>query len=133
MQSPSSLPEGFEEVPKAAILASKYLADAVYKLGKPHTPLTPSGQKVMAIIHAIWEELYPLDAKTWRSEIIEYQTNEMGIREQVAKQTGRSLASIPLPIFQMMTRCFPNYKLDTRDQWLKFLKKYPVYRVANKL
>lgn len=133
MDNTSTLLDGYEEIPKSAILASKYLSDIVIKLGQPESPLTENGQKVMAIIHAIWEELYPLDAKTWTNEMNEYKSVEMTIREQVHKGTGRSLASVPLPIYQMMMRCFPDYKLDTREQWMKFLKKYPLYRAANKL
>lgn len=121
------------EVPKSALLASKYLSDFYFQIGKPDSPLTPTGQKVMAVIEAIWTELYPLDAKTWSNDMTEYKNAELSTRQQVAQNTGRSLASVPLPIYQMMTKVFKDYKLDSREDWMKFLKTFPQYRAANKL
>lgn len=123
----------YQEVPPKALLASKYLVESWEKLGKPQTPLTESGKKMMAVIVAAWEELYPIDAKTWTNEMISYKSTELSIKDQVHKHTGRSLASIPLPVYLMMEKIFPTYKLEKREEWLKFLKKYPEFRAANKL
>lgn len=124
--------EEYDEIPPSAVAASKMLVDVCVRLGYPETPLTPSGEKLMNVIIAIWEDLYPLEAKIWYDDRKEYQDNEMSITEQVRKGTGRSLASFPYPVYQMMTKVFPNYKLEAREDYLTFVKKFPMFRMANK-
>lgn len=125
--------EEFEEVPKGAVAASKILADMKIRLGSPQTPLSDSGQKLMNVIIAVWEDLYPLEAKAWYEDRKEYQKNEMSLTEQVRKHTGRSLASYPYPIYQMMKKLFPTFNATERKNCMKMVKKYQMFKMANKV
>lgn len=122
----------YEEIPREAVAASKIIVDFHKSLGEPKDPLSKNGEKLMTILISIWEDLYPLEAKLWYDERKEYQKEELSIGEQVNKGTGRSLASVPFPIYQMMKKVFPKYKLSKREDWLTFVKKYPMFRMANK-
>ena len=125
--------EEFEEVPPKAVAVSRILADSHERLGYPEDPLTQSGEQMMRFIIASWEDLYPTQVKEWVATRNEYRNAEMGTMEQVVSQTGRSLASIPIPIYRMMKKIFPKYKLDNREDFMKFVKKFPMFRMANKL
>ena len=124
--------EEFEEVPPIASLTSKWLADAWVALGRPETPLSDAGQKLMELIIAYWEELFPKDAIEWKEVRSNYKLNEMSITEQVQKHTGRSLASYPYPIYAVMKRMFPKFKATERENCLKMVRKYPMFKFANK-
>ena len=124
--------EEYEEVPQTAVLSSKWLVEAWERLGKPETPLTPSGQKMMAVIITTWEELYPEEAKEWHKSRDVYKRNELPISEQVHKRTGRSLASYPFFIFQVMRRVFPKFKPGDRDSCMKLIRVFPMFRFANR-
>lgn len=125
--------ETYDEIPKAALLASKWLTDAWEYLGKPETPFTESGKKLMNLITAIWEDLYPQDAKEWYEARAEHQKNELSISEQVHRHTGRSLASYPMPIFRMMKKIFPTFKLGERKNTMSVVKEWGMFRMANKV
>jgi hypothetical protein len=101
-------------------------------LGKPDSPLSPAGEKLMKVIIAVWEDLYPLDARAWYAERLSYQKAELNITEQVHGHTGRSLASYPYPIYQMMKKLFPDFKRSDRKNVLKLIKKFPLLKWANK-
>ena len=55
----------FEEIPETAVAASRWLVEIWERLGKPDTPLTEAGAKLMNVIITVWEELYPQDAVKW--------------------------------------------------------------------
>jgi len=124
--------EEYEEVPEISSITSKWLVVAWEGLGKPESPLSESGEKLMAMIIGAWEELYPKDAKMWNEARKEYKLNEMSLTEQVHQHTGRSLASYPYEVFHMMKRMFPNFKATERQNCLKMVAKFPMFRMANK-
>jgi len=124
--------EDFEEVPKTAVVASKVVSDMWVRLGKPQTPFSTSGAKMMEIIIAVWQDCYPLDAKVWSDQRHEYKANELSIKDQVQRHTGRSLASYPYPIFKMMKSVFRGFDPAERKNCMKMVKKWPMFMFANK-
>lgn len=125
--------EEFEEVPRVSLAASKILADVWQGLGKPTSPLTDSGQKLMKIIISVWEDLYPKDSKEWYEMRTEYKNSELTIREQVHKHTGRSLASYPVPIYLLMKKLFPTFKLSERKNNIKLVSVFPMFQMCQKV
>ena len=125
--------EEYEIIPKASSAASRIISDFWVKLGQPPTPFTKNGQKLVDIMIAVWEDLYPVDAKIWYEERKEYQHNELSISQQVQRQTGRSLASYPMPLYQMLKKVFPEVDFGKRDVCIKFVKHWPQFRFANKV
>lgn len=122
----------YSEIPKEVLIYSKWATDLWTRLGKPTSPLGENGQKLMSVIIAGWEDLYPLEAKDWYADRQEYQNNELDVMTQIRKETGRSLASFPVPIFRMMRKFFPKFKLNKRENVVEIVKKFPVFRMARK-
>jgi len=122
----------YEMVSPAALAYSKALATAWDNLGKPTSPFTPAGNKLMDMIIKVWEKGYPSEAKQWYADRAEYKRNEMSISDQVSKRTGRSLASYPLPIYSMMKKLFIGFDPAQRNNCLKIVKKWPMFLMANK-
>jgi len=54
-----SLLNEMEVLPQITISASQWLTDAWVRLGKPESPFTENGEKLLNAIIATWEELYP--------------------------------------------------------------------------
>lgn len=125
--------EEYEEVPQLASAASTIISDMYLKLGKPKDPFSRSGEKLMDIIISVWHDLYPQDAREWFAMRSEYQNAEMSITEQVHQRTGRSLASYPYPIYQIMKRVFPEFDSAKRENCMKMVQKWPMFRFANKV
>lgn len=125
--------EEYEEIPQEANAAARIIADMYIKLGRPQDPFTESGAKMMDIMIAVWEDLYPIDAKLWFEERKEYKNNEMSMTEQVRKHTGRSLASYPLPIYNMMKKVFRGFDPAERKNCMKMVKKWPMFQYANRV
>ena len=123
----------YDIIPSPAVVASRVIADMWVNLGQPQTPFTNSGKKMMDIIIAVWEDLYPLDYKTWKDSRSEYQKSEMTISEQISKGTGRSLASYPLPIYNLMKKVFRGFDATERKNCIKMVKQWPMFRMANKV
>lgn len=123
----------YQSAHPSAMQASAILVEAWKRLGKPTDPFSTSGKKLVDVIIAIWEDLYPLDAKMWYAERENYQKSELSIKEQVAKQTGRSLASYPLPVFQMITATFKGFDPAERNNCMKMVSVWPQFRFANKV
>jgi hypothetical protein len=124
-------PDEYEEIPQIALITSKWLVEAWEQLGKPDNPFTESGAKMMAVIIAVWEELYPDESKQWYEDRKTYRKHELSITEQVHKHTGRSLASYPFPIFQVMKTIFPTFKAAQRENCLKMVRKFPMFQMCN--
>lgn len=122
----------FEEIPASSVAASKILTDMWARLGKPNTPFTPSGEKLMNIIISVWYDLYPKEAIGWEEDRKEYKKSELSITEQVHKRTGRSLASYPSPIYYMMKKLFKGFEPAKRENCMKMVKKWPMFRFANR-
>ena len=123
----------FQEVPKEALVASRWLTSVWNELGKPETPFTESGEKLMKVIIAVWQDLYPLEAKLWYAERLDYQKEEMSITQQVHQRTGRSLASYPYAIWQIIKRLFPGFKAGERKNVMRMIRKFPMFRFANRV
>lgn len=123
----------YEEVPKEAVQASGAITFAWDRLGRPKTPFTKSGAKLMDVIIAVWQDCYPVDAKIWFEERQWYKNAEKRISEQVAQRTGRSLASYPLPVYQIMKRVFKGFDPAERKNAMRMCKKWPIFQMANKL
>jgi len=120
----------YEEVPELAIGGSKYAVDIWVRLGRPTTPFSVSGAKLVDALITMWQELYPAQAKDWYATRAEYQKAELDVQEQVRKETGGSLASYPLPLFQMMKKVFPTIKLGERETCKKMIRKWPMFRMS---
>ena len=125
--------DDYEEIPQQAVVSTQILVDMWNKLGRPETPFTENGAKLMNIIISIWEDGYPMQARMWYEERKQYQLNELSISQQVIRKTGRSLASYPLPIYNMMKKCFHGFDPAERDNAIKLVKKWPQFRMANKI
>ncbi len=123
----------YEVIPSESVAASRVIADFHEKLGRPTDPFSQAGEKMMELIISVWQDLYPQQYYEWMLTKREYQESEKSISEQVHQHTGRSLASIPTPIYKMMKVVFPNFKLDHRDDFLKLVQKYPYFRMANRI
>jgi len=125
--------EDYEVIPGVAVSSTKMLMDAYERLGSPKDPFSQSGEKVMNIIISLWQDLYPKESKEWFAMRAEYKKEEMSAREQVHKQTGRSLASVPPFIYDLMKKLLPEFKGSNREEWMKLVKRYPIFRMANQL
>lgn len=123
----------YEVVPPQAVASAKVLVDMWTQLGRPATPFTPSGEKLMNIIIAIWGDGYPTQEREWLKDRKEYQNSELSITEQVHRHTGRSLASYPMPVYQMMKTVFKGFDPAERKNCMKMVRKWPIFRMANKI
>jgi hypothetical protein len=123
----------YETLPDVVTYSSRWLVEMWERVGRPDSPLTDSGEKMMRVIIAVWEELYPKEAKKWYEERKNYQNSELPITEQIHKRTGRSLASYPYQVFMMMKVIFPNFKPGKRENCIKLVKKFPMLRMANRI
>jgi hypothetical protein len=125
--------EEFDVIPQEAVAASKIIEDMYIKLGRPKDPFSEPGQKLMKLMLAVWEDLWPVQAREWYEERKDYQNNEKSITEQVQQRTGRSLASYPLPIYNMMKKVFRGFDAAERENCIKMVKLFPQFRMANKV
>lgn len=123
----------YEVIPPQAVASTQILMKMWESLGRPNTPFTPAGTKLMNIIIAIWEDGYPKQAREWYEERRDYQRAEKSITEQVHQHTGRSLASYPLPIYNLIKRLFKGFDPAERKNCMKMVKKWPMFRMANKV
>ena len=123
----------YGEIPKESVLASKWLTDLYVKLGRPKTPFTKNGAKLMDVMISVWEDLYPIDSKIWQDERRDHLKAELPISEQVSKRTGRSLASYPYPLYRMMKTMFPDFKPGERKNCMKLVRKWPMFRLVQKI
>lgn len=121
----------YEETPKEAVVGSKILVDTYIRLGRPQSPLTSTGVKMMEVIISLWQDLYPIEAQQWLDERKSHLLSEMSISSQVKLHTGRSLASFPWPVYQMMKKLFPLFKPQDRKTCIKMVKKFPIFKMVN--
>lgn len=127
------LGDEYEVIPPQAVAASEAVVRTWIHLGRPESPFTESGEKLMKVIIAVWEDTWPQQASEWHAMRKNYQDVEMDISEQVSKKTGRSLASYPYPLYTMMKKVFPKFDPGERKNAMKFVKKWPMFRMANKI
>jgi len=127
-----TLTSEYEVIPPQAVASVQILMDMWQRLGRPKTPFTRSGEKLMNIIISIWEDGYSLQARQWYEERKEYKKNELSISTQVQKRTGRSLASYPLPIYNLMKKLFQGFDPAERKNCMKMIRKWPIFQMANR-
>jgi hypothetical protein len=128
-----SILDQMEEIPQAAIAASKWLTDIYVRLGRPQSPFTESGEKLVNVIIATWKELYPQEASDWFDTKRDYQKEELDITSQVHQKTGRSLASYPYPVYKMLRQVFPTIKFGERKTAIKMARRFPIFKFANRI
>lgn len=102
------------------------------KLGKP-TSVFNGGEKLMDGIIAAWSFLEPQESLVWAQQRDNHLEAEMTIKEQVKGHTGRNLISYPELVYKFMGLFFTDDKLISKDFIFKFLKKYPMFRLVNKV
>jgi hypothetical protein len=132
MKVPPAILDDYEKIPPESLMASKWLVDIWERLGRPQTPFSESGAKLMNVIIAVWQELYPQEAKEWLDTRKEYKANEMSIQQQIKQHTGRSLASYPFQVFMMMKKLFPKFSPSERKNCMKMVTKWPMFLMAVK-
>lgn len=115
-----------------AIVVTDLILRMWEKLGCPEDMFSESGQKLMSVIIATWEDTFPNESAQWYQERKDYQNEELDIRQQVSGNTGRSLASYPYYIYSVMKIVFPKVKFGDRNTVLKLVKHYPMFRMARK-
>lgn len=123
----------YQSVNPAALTATNLLIETWKRAGRPQTPFTKSGERIMNVIIAIWEDLYPVDRETWYAARSQYKNAELSIGEQVRRRTGRSLASYPMPIFKMMEVVFRGFDPAERKNCIKMVRKWPMFQMAVKV
>lgn len=123
----------YDIYPKEAVAGARAIEYAWIKLGKPQDPFSESGGKLMDVIIAVWEDLYPKDSYEWHQSRKDYKNSEKTISEQVSQRTGRSLASYPFPIYQMMRKVFRGFDPSERKNCMSMVKKWPMFQFANKV
>lgn len=112
--------------------AANLMTKAWVDLGKPDSIFTQTGRKLMVILIGLWQDMMPEEAREWMIQRKKYQDNELSASEQIRKQTGRSLVSLPRFIYSMMRALFKDEKQDT-PYWKKLAKEYPMFRFTNKV
>lgn len=123
----------YEIIPQSANIASKIITDMWIRLGRPKDPFSESGAKLLDLIIAIWQDMEPYESYKWFEDRKEYKNNEMSITSQVHNKTGRSLASYPYMVFQLMKAVFPDIKLADRQTVIKLVTKWPMFQMANRV
>jgi hypothetical protein len=118
---------------KQAIAISNLLVNVWVKLGKPDTPLRGKGIDMMKIIISSWEDTMPKEARLWKKDRSEHLAAEMDVKEQVKKKTGRILASYPGMIHALMKIVFPKFKSGKRENVIKLVQLFPMFKYVNKI
>ncbi|MCC7571446.1 hypothetical protein KO465_09055 [Candidatus Micrarchaeota archaeon] len=116
---------------RQGFIVSDTIAKVWNNLGRPETPLSKSGEKLMNVIIATWEDTYPTQYREWIEARKEHLSAEKSINEQVKGKTGRNLASYPTYIYYLIKAIFPEFDFMKRDNQLKMVKKYPLFRFVN--
>lgn len=124
--------EDYEMVSQEDWLASDALSRIYISLGRPESPFTVSGKKMVDSIIKAWEFKFPEEVNLWKATRDEYQEEEMSIRTQVRKGTGRTIVSYPKMIHALLSFFFPDEKMN-RTFHMKMGKNFDIFRFANKL
>lgn len=120
----------YEEIPADSYHAVDAIVKVWDRLGQPHTPFDETGAKVMDTIIAAWQFKFPKEYMDWIKDRSDYQKAELSIKEQVHHHTGRTLAAYPFFVFQTMKRVFPDFKPAERNNCMKMVRKWPIFRYA---
>ncbi len=123
----------YDVIPPHVFTASTMVTQMWDRLGRPKTPLSDQGEKLVNFMFEIWKEYQPYEYTRWIEMRKEHKKEEKTISEQVSKHTGRSLASYPMLIFRMMKVCFPDFDPVKRENCLKMVRKFPMFSLPNKI
>jgi len=118
---------------KQAIAISNLLVNVWVKLGKPQSPLEGKGVDMMEIIISSWKDTMPKEARLWKKDRDEHLAAEMDVKEQVKKKTGRILASYPGMVHMLMKIVFPKFSSGKRENVVKLVKLFPIFRYVNRV
>ncbi len=112
------------------------ISDTISKLwdnlGRPETPFSKTGEKLMDVIIATWEDTFPDQYKEWIKEREQMHQAEISNREKIKKHTGRNLAAYPMYVYKMIKLVFPEFKFSERENQLKLVKKWPLFKMVRK-
>lgn len=122
----------YEQISASANAGSAFLTMMWEQLGKPKDPIsTQAGRKMMEVIINVWARELTQEYIEWKSIRSDYQDNELSTKQQVKQHTGRSLASYPMFVYQILKKMFPDYKISDRDNNIKMVKHFPIFRFCN--
>jgi len=122
-----------EVLPKVVNEAAASILLTWERLGKPRSVFSTNGSKLLQVMIATWRDLYPVESSQWLQERAEHLLSEMSIKDQIKGHTGRSLASIPLYLHKLMKLFFKDDILLDRAYYMKLVKLFPMFRMANKV
>ena len=125
--------ETVEILPEVLNEGLAYLMLSWERAGRPKSVFSDGGQKLMDTIISSWKDIYPKESRDWLRAREEYQSTELSIKDQIKTHSGRSLASIPLYIHKMMKAFFKDDTNLDRDYYIRLVKLYPIFRMANKI
>lgn len=123
--------KAYEVPPEQAIILTEFLHRVWERLGKPTDPLSDAGKKVVEAIIMAYERTYPMEWRDWLKDREQYQHDELTLHEQL--KTGRSLASYPVFIYNVLRKMFPTTDFSNRDFIIKFVRAFPMFRYANRV
>lgn len=115
---------------------NEVFASLMYKweiTGQPKSVFSRGGEELMRTIISSWQDLYPKESEDWLQMRNDYKLDEMSMRDQIKGHTGRSLASIPLYIHKLMQTFFTEDGSTDRKYYMKLVKKFPIFQMANKV
>ena len=130
---PIQLKDEYEVYDPVVVGLSGVITEAWIKLGKPRNVFSENGARLMDFIIDSWKEMYPNEYREFLKNREEYQHSEMSIKDQVKKGTGRSLATYPPFVYRVMKRIFTDNEFNKRPVVIKLVKKWPMFRMANKV
>lgn len=120
------------EIPSdQAIILTEFIVRVWKKVGCPTDPLSTGGKKVVEAIILAYEKTYPREWMQWLENRKDYQHEELDLYKQI--KTGRSLASYPVFIFNLLRKVFPSVDFSKREFVIKFVKEFPMFRFAGKV
>ena len=122
--------EEYEVIDSPTVAASRALSEFYVRLGSPDDPFSTAGEQMMRLIIAAWQDLYPEQATMHNARIKDYQELEKTMHEQIKSGSGRNLASVPTPVYRMMRKIFPDFKMNNRDDFIKLVNKYPIFKLT---
>lgn len=124
----------YEEISANALGASAFLTDMWERLGRPKDPIsTESGRRLMEMIINVWAKELTQEYVEWKQIRDDYKKNELDIKQQVKRKTGRSLASYPVFVYNIMRRMFPDFKPENRANAIKLVGYFPIFQFAERI
>lgn len=115
---------------KQGYIVSNLLVDLWQNLGKPSDPFSNTGSQLVDVIIATWQDTFPQQYREWIKERKLMHDSELSNSEKIRKHTGRNLAAYPFYIYKLIKTIFPEFKFSDRDNQLKLVKKWPIFKMV---